>query len=106
MREMNDQLPVNADPLRRALSQGTVLSLDRISDPRGAWRDPDKIGLAYSQAWIMTEYLFSRWSNSQIKDLLESIKRGDEFAKFLQERFNRTPAQFEDEWKSYARGRL
>ncbi len=106
MREMNGPLPVNTDALRKALTRGALLSLDRISDPRGAWRDPESVRLAYAQSWIMTEYLFSRWSNSQIKDLLLRIKQGGFFAPLLQEYMNRTPAQFEAEWKSYARGRL
>jgi tetratricopeptide (TPR) repeat protein len=105
MREMDGQLPVSAEPLRRSLNSGAVLSLDQLTDSR-TWRDPQKVWLAYAQAWIMTEYLFSRWSNSQIKDLLGRIKQGGSFVPLLREYMNRTPAQFEEEWKAYARGKL
>jgi tetratricopeptide (TPR) repeat protein len=106
MREMNDQLPVASEALRRAMKQGTLLSLDQLGDPGGAWRDPNRVPLAYAQSWIMADYLFSRWSNRQIKNVLLRIKQGSAFSAVLQEYMNRTPAQFDEEWKAFARGKV
>jgi hypothetical protein len=54
----------------------------------------------------MAEYLFSRWSTSDIKALLLGLKQGEQFTAILQRSMNRTPQEFEQEWIAYARGRL
>jgi tetratricopeptide (TPR) repeat protein len=105
MREMNGQFPVSIAPLRRALSQNATLTLDELCDVSGTWRNPGRMDLAYAQAWIMIEYLYSRWSNSDIKTLLQGIKQGAAFTDLLQKSMNRTPGEFEEEWKAYAKGR-
>jgi tetratricopeptide (TPR) repeat protein len=105
MREMNGQFPVSAEPLRRALSKNATLSLDELCDVAGTWRNPVRIDLAYAQAWIMVEYLYSRWSGSDIKALLQGIKQGASFPALLQKSMNRTPKEFEEEWIAYAKGR-
>jgi tetratricopeptide (TPR) repeat protein len=105
MREMNVQSSADVAALRLALTKGTTLSLDLLGDP-AVWRDPGRIPLAYAQSWMMTEYLFSRWSNGQIKNMLLRFKQGASFTALLQENMNRTPSQFDEEWKDYARGRM
>jgi hypothetical protein len=105
MREMNGQFPVSIEPLRRALAKNAALSLDELCDVSGTWRNPSRMGLAYAQAWIMIEYLYSRWSRSDIKSLLQGIRQGATFPALLQKSMNRTPKEFEEEWIAYAKGR-
>ncbi|MBN1308193.1 MAG: tetratricopeptide repeat protein [Chitinispirillaceae bacterium] len=106
MREMNAPGLVAIDVLRKALSSGTTIPFDRLNDLTGVWRNAGIAPLAYAQSWIMAEYLFNRWSNNQVKNVLLRFKQGVSFGTVLREAMNRTPAQFEEEWKAYARGRL
>ena len=106
MREMNAPHLVMTKVLRRALSSGATLPFDRLNDIKGVWRNASIAPLAYAQSWSMVEYLFNRWSNSRVKKMLLRFKQGASFATILRKEMNRTPAQFEEEWKNYARERL
>jgi tetratricopeptide (TPR) repeat protein len=105
MRAMNPYLPVNTAPLKQALKSNSLLSLDQLSIQR-TWRDPRLVALAYSQAWIMAEYLFYRWSSSQMKKMLQRFREGATFHAVLTQDMNRTPEQFEKEWVQFAKKRV
>lgn len=106
MREMDAPGLAATDILRRTLSTGSTLTLDQMSDRTGTWCNPARINLAYAQAWIMAEYLFSRWSCSHVKRMLLRFKEGTSFAAILRDDMNRTPDQFEKEWQRFALERL
>ena len=105
MREMNPYLPAAAGVLRQALASGATIPFDRLND-RATWNSPSLVNLAYAQSWMMAEYLFFRWSNSRTRNLLTRFKKGVPFTTILREEMNRTPEQFEEEWKKYALSRL
>ncbi|MBN1758918.1 MAG: hypothetical protein JW863_11400 [Chitinispirillaceae bacterium] len=105
MREMKMPLPVQSDLVRRALSSGTTIPYAQLGD-QSVWNDPSQVFLAYAQSWIMAEYLFHRWSNSQIRELLSRCKKGTPIETIMKEELGRTPEQFDREWKEYAKSVL
>lgn len=105
MRAMHPYLPVNTDVLKKAIETGSYLSLDRLASLR-TWRSPRLAALAYSQAWIMAEYLFYRWSAGHMKKMLRRFREGTTFHALLVQEMNRTPEQFEREWLQFAKKRL
>jgi tetratricopeptide (TPR) repeat protein len=105
MRAMAPYLPVNTDVLKKAIKTNSLMSLDQLAAP-GTWRNPRLVALAYSQSWIMAEYLFYRWSGNQIKKMLQQFRDGGTFHTQLVRNMNRTPEQFEEEWLQFAKKRL
>lgn len=92
--------------LRKALLSGDVISLEKLDDRTGIWNNPAYVNLAYAQSWIMAQYLFTRWNYRQIKNVLVRLKNGASFTAIIGEDMNRTPAQFEQEWKTFALHRI
>jgi tetratricopeptide (TPR) repeat protein len=106
MRQMRSENLVSTDILRNAIQTGTVLSFEQMNDRSGVWNNEKYVSLAYAQAWIMAEYLFSRWNYLQVKAMLLRLKQGESFESVIKSSMNRTLAQFEEEWKLFARNRL
>ena len=101
MREMNPHLPVQSAVLHRALSSNATIPYPQLCD-RSVWNDPSQVFLAYAQSWMMAEYLYHRWSNSQVRKLLARCREGTPVETIMREELNRTPEQFDREWKKYA----
>jgi tetratricopeptide (TPR) repeat protein len=97
---------VATDLLSNALKSGKVIPLEMLNDRSGIWNNPTYINLAYAQSWIIAEYLFTRWNYSQIKKVLVRLKSGDQFATIMKNDMNRTPVQFEQEWKAFALNKI
>jgi tetratricopeptide (TPR) repeat protein len=106
MRQMRNDNLVSMDVLRKAIQSGTLLSYEQINDRSGVWNNEMYASLAYAQAWIMAEYLFTRWNYLQVKMLLLRLKQGESFEAVIKSSMNRTLAQFDEEWKLFARNRL
>jgi hypothetical protein len=106
MRQMRTTDLVATDLLSNALKSDNVIPFEKLNDRSGIWNNPTYSNLAYAQSWIIAEYLFSRWNYSQIKKVLVRLKTGDQFATIIKEDMNRTPAQFEQEWKAFALNKI
>jgi hypothetical protein len=106
MRQMRNDNLVSTDVLRKAIQSGTLLSYEQLNDRSGIWNNEMYVSLAYAQAWIMAEYLFTRWNYLQIKTVLLRLKQGESFETVIKSSMNRTLAQFDEEWKLFARSRL
>ncbi len=106
MRQMRNDNLVSTDVLRKAFDSGTLLSYEQILDRGGVWNNEKYVSLAYAQAWIMAEYLFTRWNYLQIKAMLMRLKQGESFEAIIKSSMNRSLAQFDEEWKLFARNRL
>ncbi|HEX2957186.1 MAG TPA: peptidase MA family metallohydrolase [Chitinispirillaceae bacterium] len=106
MRQMRNDNLVSTDVLRNAIQSGTLLSYQQINDRSSIWNSEAYVSLAYAQAWIMAEYLFTRWNYLQVKNVLVRLKQGESFETIIQSSMNRTLAQFDEEWKLFARNRL
>lgn len=105
MREMNGSFPVYTPPLKKALHSGSLFTLDQLKN-NNIWHNPGQFSLAYAQSWIIAEYLFYRWNNQQIVQMLQKIKSGATFEEILLHDMNRTPQQFEREWTAFAREKV
>ena len=105
MREMNACLPVSTGILRSAIANGTLLPFEELGN-RAVWNDPQKVSLAYAQSWMMADYLYHRWSNSQVRRVLARCKEGTPVEIIMREELGRTPEQFAEEWKTYANSTL
>lgn len=106
MRQMRSDNVASTDVLRKAFQSGTVLSHEQMNDRSGVWNNEKHVFLAYAQAWIMAEYLFTRWNYLQVKTMLLRLKQGESFEAIIKSSMNRTLAQFDEEWKLFARNRL
>jgi hypothetical protein len=102
MHSMNNPSLIAVDMLQQALKADRVLSIAQLGEQQMVWRNPAIVNLSYAQSWIMAEYLLSRWSAAQVKGMLEALKQGTAFERILLSTTNRTPEQFEMEWKTFA----
>ena len=106
MMTMHTQSPFSTGVLKQAITSGAVFSLSQLENITAVWRNPHTVQLAYMQSWMMAEYLFHRWSSSSIKQILAGFREGRSFQPVLIKQLNRTPEQFDQEWKTFARSRL
>ncbi len=106
MKEMNHSLPVNSGALIDALVSGSTLTFEQLDPASGTWQNPRHLQLAYAQSWMMIEYILHRWSFDRLKKILIRFRNGSDFTAILLDEMNRTPGQFEEEWKDFAFNKL
>ena len=92
----------NLSALRHALSTGHTLSFRDLENFSGVWRNDRLAPLAYSQSYVMVDYLLSRWNRYFVNQMLKQLKNGHSFKTILSDETNRSLEEFEREWKEHA----
>jgi Flp pilus assembly protein TadD len=96
----------NLSALRSALSSEHTLSFSDLENFSGVWHNDRLAPLAYSQSYVMIDYLLSRWNRHFVNHMLRQLKNGHSFKTILFEETNRSLEEFEREWKDHARGKF
>jgi hypothetical protein len=85
--------------VRRAVQRGELLSLAQISG--GFPPDPDVARLSYAESLTTVQFILERYGPEGMAALLRAFKDGNPTDEAVQQVFDLSLAQFEQEWKAY-----
>jgi hypothetical protein len=86
-----------------ALDQGKIFSLGELSSDRD-WSNrmgTDAGGLQYAEAWILVNYLATKYGSGKCMDILAAMKQSLSQELALQRELGTTMAQFETDFRQY-----
>lgn len=91
----------NLSSLHHAMKQKRTLTFAELESD--VWKRRKFVNLAYTQSFMIMDYIIHRWSQSFIITLLEHLRNGGTFEEIIQNDTNRSLKQLDREWKEYAR---
>ncbi len=89
----------NRRSLQTALEEGALLGLSELNGAFAFNQPPEKVNLAYAQAYSLTEYLINKYGFWRINPLLERMKKGGGWKKAFYDELIITVPEIEKGWR-------
>lgn len=91
--------PLDLEKLFAAADDEELIPLARLNQEFGFNRPPDRVRLAYLEAYSLTDYLIRKYGFWRVNSLLARLRKGDRWEKVLAEELFLTVNQLESAWQ-------
>lgn len=103
--EETKQQPPDLTPLKEAIQKNSLIPLAKLESCFSLHTSPDRVNLAYLEAYSFIEFILDRWNFYIIRGILEQLKNGKSIEEAFQEETYRSIDQVDSYWQEYLRKR-
>lgn len=89
---------IDLEPLRRARETESLISLVRLNEELSFGNNPQRVKLAYAQAYSFTDYLVTSYGFWRINLILERLKKGENWKNALENEILTPLESLEQDW--------
>ena len=100
--EENKIIPVNTDLFRAFLKSGKIYRISQLSLGSKLFKDNQTILLFYQESFIVMKYLIKQYGFYKVRELLKSIRKGENFDSAFISTFNLSPDEMDKKWLAWA----
>lgn len=87
--------------LKKAINEDYCIPVNHLASSFSLQTDPEKLNLAYMEAYSFVEFIMDRWSFYVIKDILEHLKQGKSMEEAFYEETYRSMDKLNKDWCDY-----
>lgn len=99
--EESKQVKPDTALLEKAIKGNTIIPINKLDLNFSLQTEPEKLNLAYLEAYSFIEFILNRWNFYIIKGILEHLKNGESLEKAFYEETDRSMDKLEKDWKDY-----
>lgn len=87
--------------LKNAIKEDSLIPLNKLTSNFSLQNSPERLALAYLEAYSFIEFVLDRWSFYVIKGVLEKLKQGRSLEEAFSEETSRSMDRLEKDWREY-----
>lgn len=87
--------------LENAIRENSLIPLAKLASNFSLQNNPERLNLAYLEAYSFIEFILDRWSFYVIKEVLEHLKEGKSIEEAFSEETSRSMDRIEKDWREY-----
>lgn len=91
--------------LKKAINENYCVPINKLESSFSLKNDPEKLNIAYLEAYSFIDFILNRWSFYLIKDILSHLKQGKSLEEAFYEETGRSMNKLNKDWCDYVQER-